>query len=203
MENNILNIYDLYGTRKLRTNKIEIVKYDDNIYNFRYENKTFIIDPNISFKDCKIYKSKNKYSINININLQNNEHDKILNVIDMFNDKIKEFNFNIQSLNISNIQSLFNSKKSSDIKILYGTINKNTIIINIDQDQNINLDMLFDKKFIMYPIFWSPNINLYNNNIYVNFVLYKIYVKIIEIENKNVQYTPNIENIKNSINKLI
>lgn len=72
------------------------------------------------------YKSKNKYSININIDVQNNENNKLLNIID-----------------INNIQTLFNSKKDENINILYSAINK-----------NINLDMLFDKKFIMYPIFW-------------------------------------------------
>jgi hypothetical protein len=65
--------------------------------------------------------------------------------------------------------------------IFYANIDEHSKIINIENNKNIELSKLHYKSFKGYPFFGTPNLNIKNNKIYINFKIYKIYIKF----NKN------------------
>lgn len=195
------NIKNIYGNCVF--NDITILKYkESNKYNVKYKNKTFVIEPKISFNNCKLYSTKNNtYSIKFEINLLNNKHINFKNYIRKIYDRLSECVEQEDNLIINKIHNpINNSKYVQNIDILYTSINKNTKIINIENDEQIEIHDLINKIFIGYPIFYPPTLNIWNDNIHVNFSIYEIYVKIIEEQKKEFIYVPNKQNILDSIN---
>lgn len=106
--------------------------------------------------------------------------------------------------NIENVFQINNPLKSnsSNSYYLYVTINKSTKIINYENDEEIGLNDINNKLLVGYPIFYSPNINITNEIGYINFSLYKLYVKIIsDTNNTDIKYEPEKQNIINAMNK--
>lgn len=106
--------------------------------------------------------------------------------------------------NIENVFQINNPLKSnsSNSYYLYVTINKSTKIIDYENDEEIGLNDINNKLLIGYPIFYSPNININGEIGYINFSLYKLYVKIIsDTNNTDIKYEPEKQNIINAMNK--
>lgn len=169
-------------------NAFDVVKYKDNKFNIKYNNKNFIINPKIAFNNCSLWVDKNPYKIRINIDACNNDHidfEYLINIIFNEINKFKKENNIISKLmhplNVSNVLE--------NTKILYLTVNETSIIKDFETNQCIELNALNGKRFIIYPLIFAPNINIYNSNIYINFVLKSAYVKI----NKDIINTENIE----------
>lgn len=196
------NIKNIYGNCVL--NDITILRYkESNKYNVKYKNKTFVIEPKLSFNNCKLNNNGNKYSIKFEINLLNNQHIDFKNFIRKIYDRLSFCFEQEDNLIIDKIYNpINNSKYLQNIDVLYASINKNTKIINIENDKSIELHDLINKIFIGYPIFYPPTLNIWNDNIHVNFSIYEIYVKIIEEQKKEFNYVPNKQNILDSINNI-
>lgn len=198
--NNIKNIYE-----NSVFNNITILKYkESNKYNVKYDGKTFVIEPKISFTNCKLFSTKNNtYSIKFEINLLNNKHIDFKKYIRKIYDKISECIEQEDDLIIDKIYNpINNSNYIQNIDVFYANINKNTTIINIENDEQIKLNSLIDKVFIAYPIFYSPTLNKWNDNMYVNFSIYELHVKIIKEPKKEFNYVPNKQFILDSINDI-
>lgn len=194
---NVINIYDNY-----ESNFINIYNFKNKIYSTKYKNKKFIIEPKISFNNCSINNKNNIYSMRIELDLKNIEHIQFKKFI---NNIYNEISTCIElDNNIENVFQINNPLKSnsSNSYYLYVTINKSTKIINYENDEEIGLNDINNKLLICYPIFYSPNINITNEIGYINFSLYKVFVKIIsDTNNTDIKYEPDRQNIINAMNK--
>lgn len=184
-----------------------IKKYEKNRLNMQYNNNKFIFEPEIAFDNCSLFTDNNPYKIRFNINLSDIEHLKFKELIYIFYEKIKDYikKDGIELLNMRVMDPLNTSNVLFDTKILYSIINKSTIIKNFDNDMNLNINDLIDKRFVAYPSFFSPNINVYNKKLYINFTLNMIYIKVIKenIENKDYIETIKYDNVAEAINTLM
>lgn len=195
---NINNICDNY-----ESNFISIHKFNDKIFNVKYKKERFIIEPKISFSNCKIYNKNNKYSMKIELDIKNVKHIQFKKFI---NNIYNEISTCIElDDNINNVFNINNPLKTnlSNIYCLYVTINKSSTFINYENNEQIGIDNLHNKSFIGYPIFYSPNININNENVYINFSLYKIYVKINDISNTDIFYEADKLNIEKAMKDYI
>lgn len=186
---------------------IEIIKYNNNKnnkYNIKYNNESFVIDPNISFSNCKLCKNNNIYSIKINIDLSNIKHTEFKNFINKLRNRLSICIGKEDNLIIDEICNPINDNKDliQNTKLFYTTINNDCKILNIENDENIELSILQNKLFNMYPIFYPPTLNIWNNKVYINFTVYKIYVKFVSEINKEFNYEPNKQSILDLMNDI-
>lgn len=196
----IINIYN-----NCILSNISIIKYENNKnnkYNIKYNNKSFVIDPNISFSNCKLCKNNNIYSIKINIDLLNTSHINFKNFINKLSNRLNICVGKEDNLIIDEICNPINNNKDliPNTKLFYTTINNDCKIINIETDEDIELSILQNKLFNMYPIFYPPTLNIWNNKVYINFTVYKIYVKFVSEINKELNYEPNKQFILDLMN---
>jgi hypothetical protein len=156
-------------------NDIIISKYNKKLKIIYKNNEEFFIIPNLFYncKICKVPNTDNMYSIIFYIDLLNIEHiefkefiNKIYNRLIVCIDEQEEINLNI-----------INPIKSHNL--FYANFCNFSRIINIKNDKNIELNTLYNKLFIGYPIFTFPKLNTKNNKIYINFDIYKIYINMI------------------------
>lgn len=162
--------------------KISIKKYKDSIYNVKYENKTFLIKPLMLFTNSSIF-LQNIYKIRININLSISEHKHFKNLINKLCNTLQSYIEDEEELDISEtVNPIASSKKISNTDVLFLNINKNTILLDYESEQELDKEMLINKAFDVYPIINAPGINISNsnNNAYINFSLRKAYIKIID-----------------------
>lgn len=159
------NIYKSYTF-----NDISIIKYK-NSFNIKYQNKNFIIEPEILFNNCKYEINKNKHLIKFNIDLSNPKCINFKKFINKIYDKLnicikKEESMKDEKHNFINFSNC-----------IYAIINKNTKIINIENNKKLELNN-YNGSFSGYPTFWPSTLNIYNDKIYVNFIIHKIYIKL-------------------------
>lgn len=172
-------------TLKLKTlNLSEIASYKkcdfslinkDERFNLTYKGENFVIDCETLFENCSMYsQKKNK----IKINFTNDSDNKyFLNIIRHLYDIISELIEENDEINVTKVINPIFTKDNT--KMLFIMISEKSEIKNIDNDIKVNINDLYDKSFHMYPIFYSPNINIYNENIYINFNIHTIFVKSI------------------------
>lgn len=193
MKTLILN--DLNYTNKDRFSLVKI----NNRFVLKYDNDNFVIDSETLFDKCNIY-SHDKQKIKINFNNNDNNHKHFINVMRNLYDiisEIIELNDEIEATHIKNPIYSQDSKK-----MLFVTFNSKTQIKNINTDEIINTSDLYDKMFDMYPIFFSPNINVSGDNIYINFTFYIIFIDSLEINVQEVnEVTLDYNKIKKIMNK--
>lgn len=85
---------------------------------------------------------------------------------------------------------------------MYLTINGNSKFKIFDTQEYIDINELKNKKFIIYPLIFSPNINISNNKMYLNFTIKNAMIKIIDettTENIDIIYNDAV----NAFNKYI
>lgn len=91
--------------------------------------------------------------------------------------------------------------KKDNEKSLFFVINENTVIKNLETREMMKTNELNGKKFNMYPIFYSPNFNISNDKIYINFVLHTILIKELKKEWNN-QIAINYEKVNKAMDKI-
>lgn len=151
-------------------NDVSIIKYKDN-FNIKYQNNNFIIEPEILFNNYRYEINKNKHLIKFNIDLAN---PKCIDFKKFINKIYNKLNICIKK------EESMKDKKYNFIDFsnyIYATINKNSKIINIEDNENIELNT-YNESFSGYPTFWPSTLNIYNDKIYVNFIIHKIYIKL-------------------------
>lgn len=179
--------------------KISIKKYKDSIYNIKYENKTFLIKPSMLFTNSSA-SLQNIYKIRININLSNSEHKNFKILINKLCNAIESCIEDEKALdNNETINPIVSSKLLSNTDVLFLNISKNTILLDYETEQELDIEMLINKAFDIYPIINAPGINISNsnNNAYINFSLRKAYINIIDNEHED-----NVFVDKNELDKI-
>lgn len=184
-----------------------IKKHGKDKLNLQYNNNNFIIEPRIAFDNCSLFTENNPYKIRFNIDLSNTNHKNFEKMIYILHKEINKYiEKDNELLDMEVMDPLNTSNVLFNTKILYAIINKFTIIKDFDNNNKINIEYLINKRFIVYPSFFAPNINVYNKKLYINFTLNMIYVKIIKKENKENNEdieTINYNNVAEAMNILI
>lgn len=170
-------------------NAFNVVKYNENKFNIKYNDKNFIINPKIAFNNCSLWLDKIPYKIRININTCNDEHIDFEYLINIIFNEINKFIKKDKNITAKLMHPLNASNVLENTKILYITINESSIIKDFETKENLEMNALNGKRFIMYPLIFAPNINIYNSKIYINFILKSAYIKIDE----NIINADNIE----------
>ncbi len=190
----VINICDKYTN-----GKISIYKFDNDKYNVKYSNKIFVMDPKISFKNHKLNYNSNKdsYYMKFNFDMEKEKHINFNNLIRDIYDDISECIELDDDINIFEIKNPILKSINTNKPYIYSSINKGTQIINYSNDEKMEINTLKNKIYDCYPIFYSPNISIYDEKAYVNISLYKIYINLKEYkEYDNISYEPNKQEMK-------
>ncbi len=171
------------------------IKREKEKYKVLYKNDNFLLEPKIAFNNCTLYTKNKLIKVKIIIE-EDNEHQKFKDFIKFIYNNISEF-IEIDENNIF-ISEVINPLNKEDI--LFPIINSYTDIKDYDTKETLNIESLKDKNFI-YPIFWAPNINIYNEKVYTNFILNSCCIKIIDDSLNKFEY--NYKDVDNAISKYI
>jgi hypothetical protein len=189
-----LNLSDI---NYINSDNFTIVK-NNNRFILKYNNENFVIDSETCFEKCNIY-SRDDHKIKININ-NSNTHKNFINVMKTLYNIISELIISIDEIEATNIKNPIYSRESQNM--LFVTFNSKTQIRNIKTNEIINTSDLYDKVFDIYPIFYSPNINVSGDNIYINFTFYTIFIDSLETNIQEVnEVTLDYDKIKKIMNK--
>ena len=174
-----MNIYYLESNFNKR--KISIKKYKDSIYNVKYEDKTFLIKPSMLFTNSSA-SLQNIYKIRININLSNPEHKNFKILVNKLYKVLESCIEDEEALNnCETVNPIAQSNILLNTDVLFLNINKNTILLDYESNQELDKEILINKAFSIFPIINAPGINISNanNNAYINFSLRKAYIKFL------------------------
>lgn len=172
------------------------IKREKEKYKVLYKNDNFLLEPKIAFNNCTLYTKNKLFKVKIIIE-EDNEHQKFKDFIKFIYNNISEF-IEIDENDVF-ISEAINPLNKEDI--LFPIINSYTDIKDYDTKESLSIESLKDKKFILYPIFWAPNINIYNEKVYTNFILNSCCIKIIDDSLNKFEY--NYKDVDNAISKYI
>lgn len=71
---------EINAVEDISNKKLQVISYNDSIYNTKILNKNFIINPKVLFSNCSAFYQK-LYKIRININNSDLEHVKFNNLL--------------------------------------------------------------------------------------------------------------------------
>jgi hypothetical protein len=192
-------MYKIYLDENYIDNNLEIRKNDNNII-LKYDNENFLLEPLTAFNNSSIYNyGKKPYKIRLNIDNNIDKHKYFKNWIENIYEKISNYILEEDEIIVSKvINPLGKSNILSNINILFATLNDSTIIKNYETNELMKIEELTGRRFIIYPLFWSPNINI-NENVYINFPLHTIYIKMLKKPNMKKNIEINIENVNKAM----
>lgn len=159
---------DILNLDKCKKDKFSIREFN-NKYTLKYDNKAFLIEPEIAFEECSIYSNINPNKVKIQIG-QGEDLEKFEKDIKYLVDTISEVVENEDSINVDKVINPIYKKEEN--KSLFAIINSNTIIRDSLTREKIDINKLYKKNFNIYPIFYNPNFNIYKDNIYKLCVTY-------------------------------
>jgi ribosomal protein S19 len=154
-----------------------INKFNELKYNILYKSKNFYINPKIASNNCKIWHDKDPYKVKLNINMKDNEEIDFENLINVIVNEVNVLIKKNRSINSILVNPLIDSNIDMDIKILYLTIANYTIFKDYETKEKLDVNDLLNKTFIIYPLIYSPTINIYNQKVYINFILKQALIK--------------------------
>lgn len=195
----------LYSIKDIVLSNFEIIEYINKtntpVYNVKYNNSNFLIEPKIAFTNCSYFSNKiDKIRININTsNYEENGFNMLLTKIYTGVNKciIKDVNLKLLKL----IAPVNDSEMLKNIKVFYMYVNKNTLLYEYETKEIITPETLKYKRFEIYPVIYSPSLNISSNNIYMNFILKEGIIRITGENDINIS-TVNEDNVKNAFNKI-
>jgi hypothetical protein len=195
----------LYSIKDIILNNFEIVEYINKIntpvYNVKYNKSNFLIEPKVAFTNCSYFSNKiNKIRININSsNYEENGFNMLLTKIYSGVNKCIFKDINLKLLKL--ITPVNDSEMLKNIKVFYMHLNKNTLLYEYETKELITPETLKYKRFEIYPVIYSPSLNISSNNIYMNFILKEGIIRITGENDINIS-TVNEDNVKNAFNKI-
>jgi hypothetical protein len=164
--------------KDFKKEEIELLKYNECIYNIKCKNTNFFIEPKIVFNNCSYLIIKNLHKIRININLENLDHKNFKELINKIYNAVSLFIEKEDAISIFNIMNPINpSLKLDKIDVFYLIVNKNAEIYEYGTNILINTEILKNKRFDFYPLINTPSINIKGEYAYINFYLKKGYLK--------------------------
>lgn len=158
-------------------NEFNLKKIDNTTYKLECKKEKFLIEPEIAFNNSTIFNKNNMFKLRISLDEENIEHRKFKRFIKAVYDKISELieeEDNNDDMFISSVKNPLNDN------VLFSIINKSVEIRNYNNKERLNIEDVKNKQLLVYPIFWAPNINIYNEKVYINFVLYSCCINIID-----------------------
>lgn len=173
--------------------EIFTIREINNKYILKYDNKGFLIEPEIAFKGCSIYTNITPNKVKIPIDICE-DCDKFEKDIKYLVDTISEIVEYEDNIDIGKVMNPIYEKENK--KMLFAIINTNTIIIDSLTKEKIDINELYKKKFNIYPIFYGPSFN-----IYINFVLHTILIKELK-EEWNNKITINYKKVNKAMDKI-
>lgn len=196
----------LYSIKDINLNNFKIIEHitrkNTPVYNVKYNDSNFLIEPKIAFTNCSYFSNKiNKIRININSsNYEENGFNMLLTKIYSGVNKCIFKNINLKTLKL--ITPVNDSEILEKTKVFYLHINKNTLLQDFETKEIITQDDLKYKRFDIYPVIYSPSLNISSNNIYMNFILKEGIIRITADNFLNNTSTVNEDNVKNAFNKI-
>lgn len=169
----------LYSIKDIILNNFEILEYETKIntkiYNVKYNNLNYLIEPKTVFNNCSYILNKiNKIRININSNnYDENGSNMLLTKIYTGVNRCIYKNDNLKTL------KLMTPTNNSNIL-------ENTLLYDYETKETLTPEILKFKRFDIYPVIYAPSLNISNNKIYMNFIL-KEGAIIITSDNKKKQ----------------
>ncbi len=195
----------LYSIKDIILSKFEIFEYETKIntkiYNVKYNNSNYLIEPKTVFNNCSYICNKiNKIRININSNIYDEKgFDMLLTKIYTGVNKCIYKDENLKTLKL--ITPTNNSNILENTKVIYLHINENTLLYDYETKETLTPEILKFKRFDIYPVIYAPSLNISNDNIYMNFILKEGAIVITSDNNLNKISTVNEEDVRNAFNK--
>lgn len=190
---------------KLDVNKFQINEYNSSTYNIKYNNSSFLIEPKIAFSNSS-YLMQQVHKVRINLDLKNINHKKFKLLINKIYTGVNNCISNeegLEDLSLLNIIHPINSSKTlENTEVIYLSINKNTQFYDYETDILLTADNLNNKRFDIYPLIYSPSLNIKNGNIYLNFSLRQAYIRITQENNIENKIQINKDDLDNAFNFL-
>lgn len=171
-----MKLLSLHDIKNSNVDDFSIIRDNDkkNKFKIKYKNNDLIIDIGKKFENCNILKQNNFSKIKMIIN----KHNEILEALKILYDNIC---YSIEKNDDINVFNVINPiKNDNGIKNLLVNISSKTIIKNVENDDVINFNEIDKKKFNMYPVIFLANMNLNNEDLYINFYFHSIFLKIID-----------------------
>lgn len=158
-------------------NEFNLKKIDNTTYKLECKKEKFLIEPGIAFNNSTIFNKNNMFKLRISLDEENIEHRKFKRFIRAVYDKISEL---IEEEDNNDDTFISSVKNPLNDNVLFSIINKSVEIRNYNNKERLNIEDVKNKQLLVYPIFWAPNINIYNEKVYINFVLYSCCINIID-----------------------
>lgn len=160
-----------------RYNDFSIMDINGNL-RLKYKDDDFIIDTETQFKECCIYRQNDIPKVKM---VFNNDSHKLLESINLLYDKISHVIEEDDNINISRIiNPIYKSKN----EMIFSIINKKTIIKNTENDEVMELEILNNRTFNIYPVLYL-NFKIYNEDLYINSSFHTIFIKLVKEKNYN------------------
>lgn len=187
---------------KLDINKFKITKYNSSTYNIKYNDLSFLIEPKVAFSNCS-YLLQQIHKVRINLDLKNLSHKKFKLLINKVYTAVNTCISEEEELSLLNVIHPINTSKTlENTEVIYLSINKNTQFYEYETDTLLTSDNLKNKRFDIYPLIYSPTLNIKNGNIYINFSLNQGYIRITQENNTENQIQINQVDLKNAFNNI-
>lgn len=126
------------------------------------------------------------YKIKFILNENEELYKKFIKNMDSLYDKISYIIEDNYDIKISHIIRPIYGK--GNIKFFYTKLTNNTYIENIINNEKLKINDINYKMFDLYAILYNPILNINDENIYINFGIHSLLVKILENKNKNIDY---------------
>lgn len=147
----------LYSIKDINLNNFKIIEHitrkNTPVYNVKYNDSNFLIEPKIAFTNCSYFSNKiNKIRININSsNYEENGFNMLLTKIYSGVNKCIFKNINLKTLKL--ITPVNDSEILEKTKVFYLHINKNTLLQDFETKEIITQDDLKYKRFDIFQLF--------------------------------------------------
>lgn len=148
----------LYSIKDINLNNFKIIEHitktNTSVYNVKYDNSNFLIEPKIAFTNCSYFFSNKINKIRININYSNYDENGINMLLTKIYSGVNKCifkNINLKSLKL--ITPIHDSEILEKVKVFYLHINKNTLLQDFETKEIITPDDLKYKRFDIFQLF--------------------------------------------------
>jgi hypothetical protein len=178
-------IFNLESLNNISYKDFSLIETNYDNFVLEYKNSNFVIDPDLEFKNCKVYEENDIYKIKINLDENNDKHKSFISgIVSLYNAISDIFNKN-ETLSYNVRKPIYGKNK---IKIFYVNLSKTTYIENIKTNDNLKIKHINYNKIDIYPIFCNPILKISNNVIYINFYFHSIFINFLKEQKLNVDY---------------
>lgn len=172
--------------KNISYNDFSLMKIDNNKFMLKYKNDNFVIDTEMEFNFCNIYRQNNIYKIKFSLDEKENKYENFIYNINLLYEIISNVINENDDIFVSHvIRPIYGG---NIIKHFYVNFKKNTYINDIKNNERLEIDDIKNKSFYIYPILCNPILNLSNEYMYINFYFHSIFMKTFQKVSINIDY---------------